>query len=186
MPIHLYIFRRIIFTFPLVIGITLVAFLIANALPSDPVAVFLPQSAQDKPEIVEAFRREWGLDKSLAEQYLTWMSNLLQGNMGKSIKTKRAIAEDLRRFLPATIELATAAIVIGLGVGVSLGIVSAVWRGSLVDYVTRTLALIGVSFPVFVLALLGLSIFHVQLGWVAGSVINLHAVNLNHRAPSAS
>src|SRR5689334_15316123 len=105
--IHLYLIRRALLTIPLILGITLVAFLIANALPADPVSVFLPQSAQNKPEIVEAFRREWGLDKSLPEQYLTWLGNVVRGNMGISIKTRRPVADDMRQFLPATIELAT-------------------------------------------------------------------------------
>jgi peptide/nickel transport system permease protein len=168
MPIYLYIIRRILFAFPLVIGITLVAFFIANALPGDPTLAFLPESAQDNPEIVDAFRHEWGLDKPLAEQYFTWVTNLAQGNMGKSIKTKKPVTEDLQHFMPATIELATTSILIALVIGVSFGVISAVKRDSMIDYVTRTVALIGVSFPVFVLALIGLTIFHAQLGWVAG------------------
>ena len=168
MPIHLYVLRRFVLTIPLVLGITVVAFVITNALPADPVSVYLPQTAQGKPEIVEAFRREWGLDKSLPEQYFTWVGNLLQGNMGDSIRTRRPVVEDLQQFLPATIELATSASMFGVVFGVSLGIVSAVWRGRLIDYFSRTFALVGVSFPVFVLALVGLSVFHVQLGLVAG------------------
>jgi peptide/nickel transport system permease protein len=93
---------------------------------------------------------------------------MLQGNLGRSIKTKRPVIQDIQQFLPATIELATTSIIAGLILGVGMGIVSAVWRGKLVDYVTRTVALIGVSFPVFVLALLALSILHAQLGWAAG------------------
>ncbi len=168
MPLHLYIVRRALFAIPLILGITLVAFLIANAVPSDPVSANLPEKSQNDPEIVAAFRREWGLDKSLPEQYFTYLGNVLQGNLGRSIKTKRPVIEDIRQFLPATVELATASIITGLILGVGMGIVSAVWRGTLVDYATRTIALIGVSFPVFVLALLGLSILHAQLGWAAG------------------
>ncbi len=168
MPLHLYIVRRFLFAIPLVIGITLVAFIIANAIPSDPVSANLPEKSQNDPEIVAAFRREWGLDKSLPEQYLTYVGNVLQGNLGRSIKTKRPVLDDIRQFLPATVELATTSIIAGLLLGVGMGIISAVWRGKLIDYVTRTVALIGVSFPVFVLALLGLSIFHAQLGLAAG------------------
>jgi peptide/nickel transport system permease protein len=120
------------------------------------------------PEIVAAFRHEWGLDKSPVEQYLIYLVNLLRGDLGKSIKTKNPVADDIRQFLPATIELATTSIVAGLLLGVGLGIASAVWRGGIIDYITRTLALIGVSFPVFVLALLGLSILHAQLRLTAG------------------
>jgi len=168
MPLQLYIVRRFLFAIPLIIGITLVAFIIANAIPSDPVSANLPEKSQNDPEIVAAFRREWGLDKSLPEQYFTYLGNMLQGNLGRSIKTKRPVIQDIKQFLPATIELATTSIIAGLILGVGMGIVSAVWRGRLVDYVTRVVALIGVSFPVFVLALLALSIFHAQLGWVAG------------------
>ncbi len=168
MPLHLYIVRRFLFAIPLVIGITLVAFIIANAVPSDPVSANLPEKSLNDPEIVAAFRREWGLDKSLPEQYFTYLGNMLQGNLGRSIKTKRPVIQDIQQFLPATIELATTSIITGLILGVGMGIVSAVWRGKLVDYVTRTVALIGVSFPVFVLALLALSIFHAQLGLAAG------------------
>jgi peptide/nickel transport system permease protein len=78
------------------------------------------------------------------------------------------VIEDIQQFLPATIELATFSIVIGLALGISVGIISAVWKNTWVDYVARAFVVIGVSFPVFVLALVGLTIFHVQLGWVAG------------------
>ncbi|MBI1280152.1 MAG: ABC transporter permease subunit [Anaerolineaceae bacterium] len=168
MPLHLYIVRRFLFAIPLIIGITLVAFIIANAVPSDPVSANLPEKSLNDPEIVAAFRREWGLDKSLPEQYLTYIGNMLQGNLGRSIKTKRPVIQDIQQFLPATIELATTSIITGLILGVGMGVISAVWRGKLVDYITRVVALVGVSFPVFVLALLALSIFHAQLGWAAG------------------
>jgi peptide/nickel transport system permease protein len=168
MPLHLYIVRRFLFAIPLIIGITLVAFIIANAVPSDPVSANLPEKSLNDPEIVAAFRREWGLDKSLPEQYFTYLGNMLQGNFGRSIKTKRPVIQDIQQFLPATIELATTSIITGLILGVGMGIVSAVWRGKMIDYITRIVALIGVSFPVFVLALLALSIFHAQLGWAAG------------------
>ncbi len=168
MPLHLYIARRFLFAIPLVIGITLVAFIIANAVPSDPVSANLPEKSQNDPEIVAAFRREWGLDKSLPEQYLTYISNMLRGNLGRSIKTKRPVIQDIQQFLPATIELATTSIIAGMILGIGMGVISAVWRGKLVDYATRVVALVGVSFPVFVLALLALSIFHAQLGLAAG------------------
>jgi len=168
MPLHLYIARRFLFAIPLIIGITLVAFIIANAVPSDPVSANLPEKSLNDPEIVAAFRREWGLDKSLPEQYFTYLENMLQGNLGRSIKTKRPVIQDIQQFLPATIELAITSIIAGLILGVGMGVISAVWRGKIVDYITRIIALVGVSFPVFVLALLALSIFHAQLGWAAG------------------
>jgi len=93
---------------------------------------------------------------------------MLKGDLGVSIKTKNPILEDIRQFLPATIELATYSIVLGLIMGISLGVASAVWRNSFIDYFVRIFALIGVSFPVFLLALIGLTVFHAKLGWTAG------------------
>lgn len=168
MPIHLFIFRRVLFTIPLLLGITLVAFIIANAVPADPINANLPQSQLNNTELVAAFRREWGLDKPPVEQYLTYLGNLLQGNLGRSIKTRQLIADDIRSFLPATIELATVATLFGVSMGVGFGLISALWPNRPADVLVRSIGVIGVSVPVFVLALLGLSIFHAQLGWVAG------------------
>ncbi|MEL6150251.1 MAG: ABC transporter permease [Chloroflexota bacterium] len=163
-----YILRRLFITIPLLIGITLVAFIIANAVPADPVTASLPQSALNNEELVQAFREKWGLDRPLHVQYFTYVGNLVQGDMGTSIKTGRPVTDDIAQFLPATMELATYSIIIGLMLGVSFGVVSAVWRDTPADYLVRTFALVGVSFPVFLLALVGLSVFYAQLGWVAG------------------
>ncbi len=168
MAIYQYLLRRILFSIPLLLGITVVAFLIANAVPADPINANLPQNALNNEVLVEAFRKKWGLDQPLHIQYFTYLGNLLRGDMGVSIKTRKPVLEDIRQFLPATFELATSAILVGLLLGISFGIVSAVWRNSLVDYLVRVLALIGVSFPVFLIALVALSVFHAQLGWAAG------------------
>ncbi len=168
MPLYQYLLRRVLFAIPLVLGITVVAFLIANAIPADPINANLPQSALNNERLVAAFREKWGLDQPLHIQYLTYLGNLLQGDMGTSIRTNQPVLDDIRQFLPATVELATASIVVGLVLGITFGVVSAVWRNSALDYVVRVFALIGVSFPVFLLALIGLSVLHAQLGWTAG------------------
>jgi peptide/nickel transport system permease protein len=168
MSFYLYFLRRALFVIPTLIGITLAAFVIANAVPSDPITANLPQSALNNQEIIDAFRQRWGLDRPLTDQYLTYLRNLLQGDLGVSIKTKRPVAEDIRQFLPATIELATAGILSGIMIGVSVGIIAAVWRNSLADYFARVFALLGVSFPVFLLALAFLHVFYAQLGLTAG------------------
>lgn len=168
MSLQTYILRRILFAIPLILGITVVAFLIANAIPADPINANLPQNALNDPELVQAFRERWGLDKSPVEQYLTYLSNLLRGDLGVSIKTKNPILEDIQQFLPATMELATYSIVVGLAMGIGFGVVSAIWRDTILDYIVRIFALIGVSFPVFLLALIALTVFHAELGWAAG------------------
>ena len=168
MAFHLYFVRRLLFVIPTLFGITLAAFLIANAVPADPITANLPQSALNNEEIIRAFRVRWGLDKPLTEQYITYVTNLLHGDLGVSIKTKRPVADDIQQFLPATIELATTGIILGIFIGVSVGIIAAVWRNSLADYVARVFALFGVSFPVFLLALVLLQVFYVRLGVAAG------------------
>jgi peptide/nickel transport system permease protein len=128
----------------------------------------LPQSALNNQSMIDAFRQKWGLDKPPVERYLTYLGNLLRGDLGVSIKTNRPIAQDISRFLPATIELSTVGILMGIIMGIVFGAISAVWRNSLADYLVRFLSLIGVSFPIFLLALLALSIFHAELGWLPG------------------
>ncbi|MEL7236344.1 MAG: ABC transporter permease, partial [Chloroflexota bacterium] len=141
-----YILRRLFITIPLLIGITLVAFIIANAVPADPVTASLPQSALNNEELVQAFREKWGLDRPLHVQYFTYVGNLVQGDMGTSIKTGRPVTDDIAQFLPATMELATYSIIIGLMLGVSFGVVSAVWRETPADCRGRTFALVGVRY----------------------------------------
>lgn len=162
------LFRRLLLMIPLLIGITLVAFIISNFVPSDPMNAALGQKALDDPVIVAAFREKWGLDEPLHVQYLTYLKNLLQGDMGMSIVRRRPVAEDLARYLPATLELATTAILLAVAVGVPFGIISAVRRNSWVDQVTRGLSLVGVSAPIFWLALVALFIFYARLQWLPG------------------
>lgn len=168
MSLSSYVIRRLLLAIPLILGITVVSFIIANAVPADPINANLPQNALNDPELVEAFRQRWGLNRSPVEQYFVYLGNLLRGDLGVSIKTRNPIIEDIRQFLPATIELATYSIVVGLFMGISLGVISALRRNSLLDYLVRAFALVGVSFPIFLLALIALTVFHAQLGWTAG------------------
>jgi peptide/nickel transport system permease protein len=168
MSILRYILRRALLAIPLLLGITLIAFAISQFVPADPVVANLGQSAMSDPAIVAAFRAEWGLDRPIHEQYLTYLGNLLQGDLGRSIKSRRPVVEDLRTYLPATIELATTATIIGTAVGIAFGVISAVRRNALIDIVVRTLSLVGVSLPVFWLALVALQVFYARLGWFPG------------------
>jgi peptide/nickel transport system permease protein len=168
MPLYLYILRRLIFMIPLLFGITLISFVLAHAVPADPLTANLGQRAMSDPTIVAAFKAEWGLDQPLTVQYITYLRNLLSGNLGKSIRSKRPILDDLKSYLPATIELATTATVIGVALGLVLGVISAVLRDSPFDFMARFVSLVGISAPVFWLALVSLLLFYVQLHWVPG------------------
>jgi peptide/nickel transport system permease protein len=168
MPLYLFILRRLLLMVPLLLGVTLLSFVIANTVPSDPVVANLGQSAMSDPKIVAAFKAQWGLDQPKSVQYLVYLRNLLSGNLGMSIRSRRPVLDDLKAYLPATIELATTATVIGVGIGLILGIFSAVWKNSFADFAVRFISLIGISAPVFWLALVSLIIFYVQLRWVPG------------------
>lgn len=168
MALYQYAIRRLALTVPLLIGITLIAFVISHAVPADPVTANLGQKAMSDPVIVAAFRAEWGLDRPVHEQYLIYLRNLLRGDLGRSIKSRRPVLDDLRAYLPATIELATASILVGMIAGVTFGILSAVRRNSVLDHIVRVLSLFGVSVPVFWLALVVLFIFYSRLRWFPG------------------
>jgi peptide/nickel transport system permease protein len=168
MPLHVYILRRLILMIPLLLGITLVSFILANAVPGDPLLANLGQRAMSDPQIVAAFKAEWGLDQPATTQYFTYLRNLLTGNLGKSIRSRRPVLDDLKAYLPATIELATFATVLGVGVGLILGILSAVTRNSPLDFAARFVSLIGISAPVFWLALIALLVFYARLRWLPG------------------
>ena len=158
-----YFTRRVFFVMPVLLGITVMAFLIANLIPADPIIANLPPNALNDEDTIAAFRKKWGLDKPLHEQYLTYLGNLLQGDMGTSIKTRKPVGDDIAGRLPATIELATLGIILGIILGVGLGLVSAIWQDTWADNFARVIAFIGVSFPVFLTGLILLNVFYVQL-----------------------
>ena len=163
-----YVARRLGLMVVAVLGVTLISFIISHAVPADPIVSNLGQQASQRPEIVKAFKEKWGLDRPLHMQYLAFVGNLLRGELGNSINTRRAITKDLAFFLPATIELSTAAVLFALAVGVPLGVFAAIRRDGVVDHVARLVSLVGVSIPIFWLATVSLVIFYATLHWTAG------------------
>ena len=149
----------------MLVGITLLTFLLSHAVPADPVTASLGEQAAADPAVVAAFRREWGLDRSLPEQYGIYLWNLARGNFGVSISTRQPVWLDLRQTFPATIELAVVAMSLSVLIGIPLGMLSAVKRDRLVDQVTRVVSLVGVSMPIFWLGLVALLVFYARLGW---------------------
>jgi len=149
----------------MLVGITLLCFVLSHAVPADPVAANLGEQAAAHPETVAAFRQRWGLDRPLPLQYALYLGRLARGDMGMSISTHQPVAVDLAQHLPATIELAMAAMVVSLFVGIPLGMLSAVRRDSAVDGLSRVASLVGVSVPVFWLGLVALLVFYAWLGW---------------------
>jgi len=159
-----YVARRLALLVPILLGMTLISFTVSRMIPTDPVVATLGQQAADHPEIVAAYRQHWGLDKPLALQYVLYVQNLLRGDLGESIYSHRPVIQDLESYLPATIELATITVVISVLIAVPLGIIAAVWRGTLLDLTIRLLTLVGVAMPIFWLALAALDLFYLRLG----------------------
>jgi peptide/nickel transport system permease protein len=163
-----YVARRLGLMVVAVIGVTLISFLIAHAVPADPIVSNLGQVASQRPEIVKAFKEKWGLDRPLYVQYLAFLGNLARGDLGNSINTRRAITKDLAQFLPATIELATVAVLFALAVGVPLGVIAAIRRDGPIDHAARLVSLVGISVPIFWLATVSLVLFYATLHWTVG------------------
>lgn len=168
MPLLWYLIRRILVTIPVLWLITVLGFALTSLIPADPLAMVLSERAMANPEIVKAYRERWGFDKPPILRYLTYIQNLLRGDLGESIATQRPVKEDLARFLPATVELSVAATLIAILLGVPLGVVAALYRDRWPDHVARFLSLIGVSMPIFWLGLLALTIFYYHLQLLPG------------------
>ncbi|HWE63090.1 MAG TPA: ABC transporter permease [Chloroflexota bacterium] len=168
MSLVAFLFRRLLLIIPVLIGITLVTFTVSHAVPADPIAANLGQLAQDNPAIVGQYRHKWGLDRPLPVQYVIYVKNLLQGDLGESISTQRPVTDDLKQYFPATMELSVAALLFALFVGVPLGVIAATRRDGPIDHVARGISLVGVATPVFWLGLMALVIFYSRLGWAPG------------------
>jgi len=161
-----YLLRRALLSAFAIFGVLVIVFFLSHIIPGDPIAAILgPQAPND---LIEDLRRRWGLDRPVHEQFVRFLGRLARGDFGQSIATRRAVVQDLREFFPATIELATVAIIFGVAAGLSVGIISAVAHGQWIDHVVRFLSLIGLSMPVFWLGLILLFIFYYRLGIFLG------------------
>ncbi len=159
-----YIIRRLLLTVPVVIGVSILIFLIIRLIPGDP-AVALA-GVQATPEYIEEIRKELHLDRSLPVQYGIFVLKLVQGDLGNSTLTRRPVIVELKERFPRTIELTLIALLIASVVGITAGIISATKRYSLFDNISMLVALFGVAAPVFWLALMLQLLFSVHLGWL--------------------
>jgi peptide/nickel transport system permease protein len=148
------------------LGLTIVTFCIGRVMPIDPVLAIVGDRAPAS--VYERVREEIGLDLPLHEQYWNYLTKVLQGDLGVSVFTARPVLDDLLRVFPATLELATVAIIIGVLLGVPMGVTAAANQGRWQDHLIRLVGLIGYSIPVFWLGLVGLLVFYSELDWVSG------------------
>ena len=160
------------------LGLLAVTFFIGRVIPVDPVLALVGEQAPD--DVIERTREALGLNKPLLEQFAIYLGHAVRGDFGTSILTSNPVLDDIAQTFPATIELATAGILIGAGLGVPMGVWAAVRQGGLADHLVRVTALIGYSVPIFWLGLMALVLFYGKLGWVPGpgriDVIHAYAV----------
>ena len=148
------------------LGLLLVTFLIGRVVPIDPVLAVVGERASS--EVYQQARIALGLHLPLWQQFLIYVGNVVQGDFGYSVLTANPVLDDIRRVFPATLELATIAILLGILFGIPMGVAAAVHQGRLADHIIRVLGLVGYSVPVFWLGLVGLLVFYARLDWVAG------------------
>jgi len=148
------------------LGLLAVTFFIGRVIPVDPVLAIVGDRAPE--HVVARVREELGLNKPLYAQFGIYLQKVTHGDFGTSVLTANPVLQDIARTFPATLELATLGILIGVTVGVPLGVWAAVRSGGLVDQLVRVMGLIGYSVPIFWLGLMALVLFYARLGWVGG------------------
>jgi peptide/nickel transport system permease protein len=154
--------RRLFLLVPILLGLSILVFLWIRALPGGPAASILGERAT--PEAIEQVNRQYGLDRPIWVQYSKYVQSLLQGDLGTSIASRRPVTEEISRRFPATVELAMAAMIFAVGLGIPLGFVAAKRYRSWVDQGSLVVSLIGISIPVFFLGILLKYVFAVKLG----------------------
>lgn len=154
---------RILQSVPVVIGVVIVTFILTRALPGDPAVYFAGVMADEAS--IASVREKLGLDKSLPQQFIIYVGNLLQGDLGQSLSTGQPVAKDLAMRLPASLELTLAALLLSCLIAVPLGVLAATRPGTWVDHLCRVLVTAGVSLPTFFTGLALIYVFYYLLGW---------------------
>ena len=161
-----YLLRRLVGFVAVMIGVSIITFFLSHIVPADPAAVALGDHATDAQ--IQAFREKYGLNKPVPEQYRIYVTNLVHGDLGISLRTRRPVASDLRTFFPATFELSLTALILSILIGIPAGVVSSTARNRLPDHIVRIVSLIGGSVPIFWLGLILIGFFYGRLGWLPG------------------
>jgi ABC-type dipeptide/oligopeptide/nickel transport system permease component len=159
-----FLVRRLALTLPVLLGVSTLVFALIHFIPGDPAQAMLGETASD--EDVQALRERLGLDRPLIEQYGAFLAGVARGDLGTSLRTNEPVATAILDRVPATLELAAAAMLVSIGIAIPLGVIAAVRRGTFVDHLATTLALTGISIPAFWLGPLLAIVFAVELGWL--------------------
>jgi peptide/nickel transport system permease protein len=159
-----FIARRLLLLLPILLGLSILVFLWIRALPAGPAESLLGERAT--PETIQQIEEQYGLDEPIHIQYWEYLKTVASGDLGTTIRSRRPVTSELRERFPATIELTIAALLFAVSIGIPLGFVAAKRYGTWVDHSSLVLSLIGISIPVFFLAILLKYVFAVKLGWL--------------------
>ncbi|QGU94185.1 ABC transporter permease subunit [Clostridium bovifaecis] len=165
-----YIIKRLVMLIPVILGVSIMVFIVMHVLASDPTSIILGQHATT--EQVERLRAELGLNQPLYIQYFDFLKGILNGELGNSLISKTSVTSEIASRFPATLELALVSIILASIFGILIGVISAVKQNTIIDYVGTVVSLLGVSMPIFWLGLMLIILFSVNLGWlpVAGRI----------------
>ena len=165
-----YTVNRILYLIPVLLILSIAVFTFVNLLPGNVIDIIMSGEENiSDPAVRKALEKELGLDKPIYVQYFIWLNKVLHGNFGKSMVTRRPVSLELFERIPATIYLALVGVVISLVIAVPLGTIAAVKRNTLVDYVSQTVSLFGISIPEFWFAIMCVLLFALYLGWLPSS-----------------
>jgi len=165
MGLKTYILKRVAMLIPVMLGVTVITFLLSHVIPSNPSWVWAG-SMHATEETIQNVIERYHLNEPLYVQYLYYLSDLLRGDLGTSPVTNRPVLDDLRQYFPNTIELSVSSLIFSILVGIPLGVVSATRKDKLPDHVSRLFSLCGVSMPIFWLGLLLQMVFYYELRWI--------------------
>lgn len=173
-----YLVRRLLMLIPVVLGVLTLTFAMRALIPGDPILIMFQGEIPPSPELVAELRRELGLDAPLPVQYVNYVAGVLQGDLGVSVRTRRPVTTEILERYPSTVILTVASLLIATFVGLTTGILAALYKGTPIDTITMFLALFGLSMPAFWFGLLMIQFFGVNLRWfpVMGSGTWRHLV----------
>jgi peptide/nickel transport system permease protein len=159
-----YVGRRLLLAIPTVLGASIIVFAMVHLAPGDPMSAVMPVDASQAD--IEAARRAYGFDRPLPVQYLRWLGRVVQGDLGKSIATRRPVLQDVYAALKNSLVLALSASLLSFGIGIALGLFAAFRQGYALDKLLSAVAIVGVSVPHYWAGIILIIIFSVQLNWL--------------------
>src|ERR671935_1410878 len=159
-----YVVRRLLLLVPILVGVSILIFFWIRALPGTPATALLGE--RSTPALVKEYKQRYGLDQPIPVQYWDYVKNTLRGDLGTSISSRRQVTDEIKQRFPATIELAIAAMIFAVGLGIPLGFFAAKRHGGVFDHLTLVGSLLGISIPIFFLAIILKYLFAVRWHWL--------------------